>query len=92
MTNSKNALQAVLDRTAAPAAAPPAKPEIPQPPKAVRTYREGRKLVSAHVRNEVHRELKLLAVEEESDIQHLLEEAIDLLFIKKGKPPMARAN
>ena len=90
MPAPKNALQAVLDRTAAPAAPP--KPELPQPPKSIKTYREGRRLVSAHVRNEVHRELKLMAVEENSDIQHLLEEAIDLLFIKKGKPPMASSN
>jgi hypothetical protein len=86
---NKNALQAVLDRTAAPAAP---KPEVPQPAKAIRTYREGRKLVSAHVLPEVHRQLKQMALDEDSDIQHLLEEAIDLLFVKKGKPPMARTN
>ena len=59
-------------------------------PKAARTYREGKKLVSAHVPQEVHRELRLMAIEDDSDLQHLIEEAIDLLFVKKGKPPMFR--
>lgn len=91
MPVNKNALQAVLDRTAAPPAPPP-KPEVPQPPKAARTYREGKKLVSAHVPQDVHRELRMLAIEEDSDIQHLLEEAIDLLFVKKGRPPRFQRN
>ena len=92
MASSKNALQAVLTARRRRSQHRRQSRKYRNRPKPSRTYREGRKLVSAHVRNEVHRELKLLAVEEESDIQHLLEEAIDLLFIKKGKPPMARAN
>jgi hypothetical protein len=88
MSARKNALQAVLDRTAV------SKEPLPAPqksePKTARTYREGKKLVSAHVPQEVHRELRLLAIEENSDLQHLIEEAIDLLFVKKGKPPMFR--
>jgi hypothetical protein len=88
MSARKNALQAVLDRTAGPKEPQPA-PQKAEP-KAARTYREGKKLVSAHVPQEVHRELRLMAIEDDSDLQHLIEEAIDLLFVKKGKPPMFR--
>lgn len=49
--------------------------------------REGRKLVAGHFDPKVAKKLKVLAAEEESTIQALLEEAIDLLFIKKGLPP-----
>ena len=89
MTARPNALQAVLDRTAAPKPKEPErKPVPPSPPKAAKTYREGRKLVSAHVPANVHRQLRLLAVDEDTDQQHLIEEALQLLFIKKGRGPV----
>jgi hypothetical protein len=38
----------------------------------------------------VAKQLKLLAAEEETTIQALLEEALDLLFLKKGKGAITR--
>jgi hypothetical protein len=42
-------------------------------------------LVAGHFEPKVAKQLKLLAAEEETTIQALLEEALDLLFIKKGQ-------
>ena len=85
---AKNALQAVLDRQVT-AKEPPPRPTAPEPSKAVRTYREGKSLVSAHVPKPVHRELKMLAIEEESRSPTPDRGGpLDLLFIKKGKAPM----
>jgi hypothetical protein len=38
----------------------------------------------------VAKALRLIAAEEDTTIQALLEEAIDLLLVKKGRAPMAR--
>jgi len=42
-------------------------------------------LVGGHFPPEVLKQLKLIAVEEETTNQALLEEALDMLFVKKGK-------
>ena len=101
MSKQRTALQAVLERqvreTGAPAA--PAKPErageaapAASEPKFSRPSRTGRKLVAGHFDPKVAKQLKLLAAEEETTIQALLEEALDLLFVKKGKGAMARSQ
>jgi hypothetical protein len=88
----RNALQAVLERQAretkaeqpAPAAQERAG-EAASPalePKYSRTSRTGRKPVAGHFDLKVAKQLKLLAAEEEPTIQALLEEALDLLFMK----------
>ena len=74
-------LQAVLDRQAAPDRPEPAGEAAPRR----RSSREGTKLVAGHFAPAVAKELKLLAVEEETTIQALLEEAVDLLLAKYGK-------
>jgi hypothetical protein len=86
-----NALQAVLDQqatTAAPAAAPSG------PPHSARNYnrpsRSGKRLIGGHFPPEVAKHLKILAAEEETSVQALLEEALDLLFVKKGKGHIRR--
>lgn len=92
-----NSLQAALDR---------ARDQEPAPIKETRPFeagktaatgrrqpsREGRKLVAGHFDPKVAKKLKVLAAEEDSTVQALLEEAIDLLFIKKGLPPGGRHN
>jgi hypothetical protein len=97
MPNPRNSLQAVLERQAR------SKPEvvgttsdvreakIDAPRKFHRPSREGRRLIAGHFDPKVAKQLKLLAAEEETTIQSLLEEAIDLLFVKKGKGTIKRA-
>lgn len=96
MSTPRNALQAVLDRQAATPptspAAPPAKIADAEPEKAGKFYRpsrDGRRLIAGHFDPKVAKQLKLLAAEEDTTVQALLEEAVDLLFLKKGKGKMA---
>ena len=90
----RNSLQAVLDRQAATPAAeepvvPPKKSAPAQPePKAEKFFRpsrEGRKLIAGHFPPKTAKQLKILAAEEETTVQALLEEALELLFVKKGR-------
>lgn len=50
-----------------------------------RPGRAGTRLIGGHFPPEVARQLRMLAAEEDTTVQALLEEAIDLLFVKKGK-------
>lgn len=99
-----NALQAVLDRQATPSPAPATPLQSPrsaqknlparaggdsanyQPPS-----RTGKRLIGGHFSPEVAKHLKILAAEEETSIQALLEEALSLLFVKKGKGHIGHA-
>ena len=92
MPAPRNSLQAVLDRQAhaAPppaAAATRARPIVPEPQtdKFFRPSREGRRLIAGHFDPKVAKQLKLLAAEEDTTVQALLEEALELLFVKKGQ-------
>jgi hypothetical protein len=51
--------------------------------------RVGKKTVAAHFDPAVSKQLKLLGVERDSSTQALLKEAINDLFTKYGKPPIA---
>jgi hypothetical protein len=95
---TRNSLQSVLDRQASsPPPAPEPKPRRSAPPKQTaaraeaasekfyRPSREGQKLIAGHFAPKVAKQLKLLAVEEDTTVQALLEQALDLLFVKKGK-------
>ena len=88
-----SSLQAVLERqassttaaTSAPAAEPaPAAPAV-RPEKFYRPSRDGRRFLGGHFAPNVVRQMKMLAAEEDTTTQALLEEALDLLFIKKGR-------
>ncbi len=90
----RNSLQAVLDRQAATPAteepvAPPKKPAPaktePKTEKFFRPSREGRKLIAGHFPPKTAKQLKILAAEEDTTVQALLEEALELLFVKKGR-------
>lgn len=50
-----------------------------------RPSREDKKLIAGHFDPKVAKQLKLLAVEDDTTVQGLLEEALDLLFAKKGR-------
>ena len=88
-----NALQAVLDKAARRETEGPK----PNPPlletaaeeKFFRPARVGKRFVGAHFDPQVARQLKMLAAEDDKTIQELLEDAVDLLFIKAGKARIA---
>jgi hypothetical protein len=84
MSKSQSSLQAVLERQVR--RAPPAEnPAPPSPGGYYRPSRAGKRLIAGHFDPKVAKQLKLLAVEEDTSIQALLEQALDLLFVKKGK-------
>lgn len=93
MSAPRNSLQAVLERQARPAPAMPAEPAptardqepVEAGGKFFRPSRNGQKLIAGHFDPKVAKQLKLLAAEEETTVQALLGEALDLLFLKKGK-------
>jgi hypothetical protein len=61
------------------------RPEREGASKSFRPVREGKRFVGAHFHPEVARQLKMLAAEDNTTIQELLEQAVDLLFVKSGK-------
>ena len=101
MSKPRNAMQAVLDRAAKADVAESSQSasDVPVPvvPKASSTDKEEReraydrpsrrntRLIGGHFRPEVARQLRMLAAEEDTTIQALLAEAIDLLLTKKAK-------
>jgi hypothetical protein len=51
--------------------------------------RRGTKVISGHFDPAVSRQLRMLALDEDSSVQELLREAVNDLFIKRGKAPIA---
>ncbi len=78
--NLANALDALPQST--PAAKVPEKEAAPAARRA--PSREGMALVGAHLHPRYKKSLKLLAAETGIPQQNLLEEALDMLFVKKG--------
>jgi hypothetical protein len=58
-------------------------------PNGVPPSRKGKKMVAAHFDPAVSYQLKLLALEKDSSVQALLSEAINDLFFKYDRPPIA---
>jgi hypothetical protein len=92
-------MQAVLDRAAQAAAAeqPPHPARRPKRqakalPKFDRPSRRNTQLVGGHFPREVAKQLRLIAVEEDTTVQALLEEAIDLLLAKKARGRITRLH
>ncbi len=93
MSARPSSLQAVLERQAAAPAAPspavpptvPAPAPAAKPEKFYRPSRDGRRFLGGHFAPNVVRQMKMLAAEEDTTTQALLEEALDLLFVKKGR-------
>ena len=52
--------------------------------------RRGKKALIGYFNPSVSKQLKQIALDEDSSVQHLLGEAIDLLFRTRGKPTIAR--
>lgn len=51
--------------------------------------RVGKKPVTVYYGKEAHLQLKILAAEQETTLQGLHEDALNALFVKHGKPPIA---
>jgi hypothetical protein len=101
MTARPNSLQAVLERQATqqiqqapePVARPESQDRVAPAPSApqvraekfYRPSRDGRRFLGGHFDPKVVRQMKMLAAEEDTTTQALLEEALDLLFLKKGR-------
>lgn len=89
-----NALQAVLDRAKAggdPAPSPATPAEAPAA-RAAPGGRQGTKLIGGHFAPEVSTQLRILAAEEGTTVQRLLAEALDDLFVKRGRSRVARGG
>ncbi|HQT52567.1 MAG TPA: hypothetical protein PKX06_03685 [Phenylobacterium sp.] len=87
-----NALQAVLDRAKVggePAPAPATPAEAP-PARGTQGARQGTKLIGGHFPPEISTQLRILAAEEGTTVQRLLAEALDDLFVKKGRNRVGR--
>ena len=91
MATRDNSLQAVLDQTVKTVAPEPMAQSTSPGGKFYRPSRAGRRLIAGHFEPKVAKELKMLAVEEETTVQALLEEALQLLFVKKGKEAIIRS-
>lgn len=77
---SSNSLQAVLDRAKGKITSTPEPPETSKAP-----GRSGTKLIGGHFAPGVSVQLRIIAAEEGRTVQALLAEALDDLFVKKGK-------
>jgi antitoxin-like ribbon-helix-helix protein len=86
MMKRENALQAVLDKAKV-VETPPLVPKAPEPPapRFSRPSRDSKHLIGGHFPKAVAKQLRLIAVEDDTTIQALLEEALDDLFVKKGR-------
>lgn len=88
-----NALQAVLDR--AKAGGEPA-PSLAMPDGAPAAKapgaRQGTKLIGGHFPPEISTQLRILAAEGGTTVQSLLAEALDDLFVKKGRNRVGRGG
>jgi hypothetical protein len=89
-----NTLQAMLDRAKAggdaPATPAPSVAPTPTPAKSAQAGRQGTKLIGGHFAPEVSTQLRILAAEEGTTVQSLLGEALDDLFVKKGRSRASR--
>lgn len=51
--------------------------------------RRGKKNISGYFAPEVHRQLRVIAAEEDKNLQEVLGDALNALFDQKGKPTIA---
>jgi hypothetical protein len=58
-------------------------------PPSIPPSRQGKKTIAGHFDPAVSRQLREIALAEDSSMQELLREAINDLLIKRGRPPIA---
>lgn len=86
-TDLKDALQQSGGKLPTPE--PEAKEKAPPVGRQQSPSRVGKKPVTVYYGKEAHLQLKILAAEQDTTIQELHEDALNALFIKHGKPPIA---
>jgi hypothetical protein len=67
-------------------------PERPQPSYRMAQTRRDTRQVSGHFKAEVGRTLRLIAVEQDRDVQEMLAEALNMLFTRYGKATRAEVT
>lgn len=85
--SKRNALLEAIEGSAPPAVpTAPAKASEPKPARAPKTAsRSGTKLIAGHFPKKTWAALRTIGVEEDKTLQAILEEAIDLYLVKKGR-------
>ena len=63
--------------------------ETPTAPSLQPPSRQGKKTIAGHFDPAVSRQLREIALAEDSSVQELLREALNDLFLKRGRPPIA---
>lgn len=91
MTNKKPSLSAALREASRPAATADNEQESSNTPAAAekRIGRVGLKTIGGFFDPAVSKQLRMMAVEQDSTVQDLLAEALNELFVKHGKSPIA---
>ena len=74
------------------AAPPPDAKPLPTQDSDLPPSRRGKKIISAYFDPAVSKQLKQLALENDTTVQALMAEALDLLFIEHSKMPIAGSN
>ena len=90
--NRKASLSAALQQAATnkPSELVPGQDETPAPlPSRTPPSRAGKKTIAGHFDPAVSRQLRQLALEEDTSVQELLREALNDLFGKRKRPPLA---
>ena len=64
------------------ALAAPSGPDVPP-------SRRGKRHISGYFDSEVYRQVKIICAEDEKTVQEILGEALNALFVNRGKPPIA---
>ena len=88
---SKSKFATALKETVKPPASKAPRPEAGAAPAARATTREGTKHIGGYYALEVSKQLKFLAVNEDTTVQALLAEALNLLFQSRRLPTIAEA-
>lgn len=91
MAKMKASLKSLVQAEEPEASASLATPLQPHEPKSYRTAqtRTDTRQVSAHFKPEVAQTLKLIAAEQDKDLQEVIAEALNMLFARYGKPTRA---
>jgi hypothetical protein len=85
----KSTLAAALKVSAGHASDDPAPLEAQPTSPAAPPSRQGKKTIAGHFDPAVSKQLHQIALDEDSSVQALLREALNDLFIKRGRPPIA---
>ncbi len=69
--------------------ATPVEPEVPTPTRGRAKARDGKRAAMVWLDPAAVRQLNQIALDEDSTVQALLEEAVSALFVSRGKPRLA---